>query len=92
MLMAARSSSATNIGVDGATYCALEFTGPVLRELPISGRFTMANMSIEAGAKNGIFAVDAVAAAVRDAAIDEGIARRALLVTDDESSLAATSK
>jgi 3-isopropylmalate/(R)-2-methylmalate dehydratase large subunit len=51
------------IGVDGATYCALEYTGPVLKELPISGRFTMANMSIEAGAKNGIFAVDAVAEA-----------------------------
>src|SRR5579864_2369279 len=51
------------VGVDGATYCALEFTGPTLRELPISGRFTMANMSIEAGAKNGIFAVDAVAEA-----------------------------
>jgi 3-isopropylmalate/(R)-2-methylmalate dehydratase large subunit len=47
------------IGVDGATYCALEFTGPVVKELPISGRFTMANMSIEAGAKNGIFPVDA---------------------------------
>jgi len=51
------------VGVDGATYCALEFTGPVLKELPISGRFTMANMSIEAGAKNGIFPVDAVAEA-----------------------------
>lgn len=51
------------IGVDGATYCALEFTGPVVKELPISGRFTMANMSIEAGAKNGIFPVDAVAEA-----------------------------
>lgn len=47
------------LGVDGAIYCALEFTGPVLKELPISGRFTMANMSIEAGAKNGIFPVDA---------------------------------
>ncbi|MBV8163406.1 MAG: 3-isopropylmalate dehydratase large subunit [Candidatus Eremiobacteraeota bacterium] len=47
------------IGVDGAIYGALEFTGPVVKELPISGRFTMANMSIEAGAKNGIFPVDA---------------------------------
>jgi len=47
------------LGVDGAIYCALEFAGPVIRELPISGRFTMANMSIEAGAKNGIFPVDA---------------------------------
>src|SRR5690348_2501273 len=51
------------IGVDGATYCALEYTGPVVKELPISGRFTMANMSIEAGAKNGIFPVDATAEA-----------------------------
>ncbi|MDQ6780144.1 MAG: 3-isopropylmalate dehydratase large subunit [Candidatus Eremiobacteraeota bacterium] len=51
------------LGVDGAIYCALEFTGPVVKELPISGRFTMANMSIEAGAKNGIFHVDAVAEA-----------------------------
>ncbi len=48
------------IGVDGAIYGAIEFTGPVVKELPISGRFTMANMSIEAGAKNGIFPVDAM--------------------------------
>jgi 3-isopropylmalate/(R)-2-methylmalate dehydratase large subunit len=48
------------LGVDGAIYGALEYTGPVVRELPISGRFTMANMAIEAGAKNGIFPVDAV--------------------------------
>jgi 3-isopropylmalate/(R)-2-methylmalate dehydratase large subunit len=48
------------IGVDGAIYAAIEFTGPVVKELPISGRFTMANMSIEAGAKNGIFPVDAM--------------------------------
>ena len=47
------------LGVDGGTYAALEFTGPALAELPMSGRFTMANMSIEAGAKNGIFPVDA---------------------------------
>ncbi|HXW51856.1 MAG TPA: 3-isopropylmalate dehydratase large subunit [Candidatus Acidoferrales bacterium] len=48
------------LGVDGAIYGALEYTGPVVRDLPISGRFTMANMAIEAGAKNGIFPVDAV--------------------------------
>jgi 3-isopropylmalate/(R)-2-methylmalate dehydratase large subunit len=47
------------IGVDGATYCALEYTGPVIKDLPMSSRFTMANMAIEAGAKNGIFPVDA---------------------------------
>ncbi len=46
--------------VDGATYMAMEFHGEPLRELPMAGRFTMANMSIEAGAKNGIFHVDQV--------------------------------
>lgn len=46
--------------VDGATYMAMEFHGEALRGLPMSGRFTMANMSIEAGAKNGIFHVDEV--------------------------------
>jgi len=51
------------LGVDGAVYSAIEFTGPTLKELPISSRFTMANMSIEAGAKNGIFSVDATAEA-----------------------------
>jgi 3-isopropylmalate/(R)-2-methylmalate dehydratase large subunit len=51
------------MGVDGAIYAAIEFTGPTIRELPISSRFTMANMSIEAGAKNGVFEVDAVAEA-----------------------------
>jgi 3-isopropylmalate/(R)-2-methylmalate dehydratase large subunit len=46
--------------VDGATYMSIEFHGETLRELPMAGRFTMANMSIEAGAKNGIFHVDDV--------------------------------
>ncbi len=46
--------------VDGATYMAMEFHGETLRDLPMAGRFTMANMSIEAGAKNGIFHVDDV--------------------------------
>src|SRR5205807_7449406 len=46
--------------VDGATYMAMEFHGEALQDLPMAGRFTMANMSIEAGAKNGIFHVDDV--------------------------------
>lgn len=46
------------IGVDGARYQSLEFTGPGVAALPMDDRFTVANMAIEAGAKNGIFPVD----------------------------------
>lgn len=48
------------IGVDGALYQVLEFTGPAVAQIPMDGRFTMCNMAIEAGAKTGIFAVDDV--------------------------------
>ena len=47
-----------DIGVDGALYKAMEFTGPVIRNLSMDSRFTMANMAIEAGGKNGIIAPD----------------------------------
>ena len=47
-----------DIGVDGALYSAVEFTGEAIDVLSMDGRFTMANMAIEAGAKAGIFRVD----------------------------------
>lgn len=48
------------IGVDGALYKSMEFGGEGLRHLSIDDRLTVANMAIEAGAKNGIFEVDNV--------------------------------
>ncbi|WP_031516761.1 3-isopropylmalate dehydratase large subunit [Desulfofalx alkaliphila] len=46
------------IGVDGALYKVMEFTGPVIKELSMDGRFTMCNMAVEAGAKTGIIEPD----------------------------------
>ena len=48
------------IGVEGARYKSMEFTGEGLKYLKMSDRLTMANMAIEAGAKNGIFEVDEI--------------------------------
>jgi 3-isopropylmalate/(R)-2-methylmalate dehydratase large subunit len=47
-----------DIGLDGALYSAMKFTGPAIDELSMDGRFTMANMAIEAGGKAGLFRVD----------------------------------
>jgi 3-isopropylmalate/(R)-2-methylmalate dehydratase large subunit len=46
------------IGVDGALYKSMEFSGDGIKELSMDDRFTIANMAIEAGGKNGIFPVD----------------------------------
>ena len=46
------------VGVDGARYMAMEFTGPLVETLSVDARLTMTNMAIEAGAKNGIIAPD----------------------------------
>ena len=49
------------IGVDGVLYKSMEFTGEGVKELSMADRFTICNMAIEAGAKNGIFPVDEAA-------------------------------
>jgi len=54
------------IGVDGALYKAIEFVGDAIQHLGMADRFSIANMVIEAGAKNGIFAVDDVTLAYLD--------------------------
>lgn len=51
------------IGVDGALYQSMEFTGDGIANLTMDDRFTVANMAIEAGGKNGIFPVDDLAVA-----------------------------
>lgn len=51
------------IGVDGALYKSMEFTGDGVKNLSMDDRFTIANMAIEAGGKNGIFPVDELAVA-----------------------------
>ncbi len=58
-----------DIGVDGARYMSMEFTGEAITNLSIDNRFSMANMAIEAGGKNGIIAPDDITLAyVKDRA------------------------
>lgn len=49
-----------SIGVDGALYNSMEFTGPLCKKLTMADRLTIANMAIEAGGKNGIFSSDEI--------------------------------
>ncbi|MDK2898165.1 MAG: 3-isopropylmalate/(R)-2-methylmalate dehydratase large subunit, partial [Thermotoga sp.] len=48
------------LGVDGANYKAIEFSGPGVKEISMDGRFTISNMAIEAGGKTGLFPVDEI--------------------------------
>ena len=58
------------IGVDGALYKSMEFTGEGLKNLSMDDRLCMANMAIEAGAKNGIFAVDEITKAYQEGRVN----------------------
>ncbi len=68
------------IGVDGALYRSMEFTGEGIHNLSMDDRFTIANMAIEAGGKNGIFPVDDIA----EAYMKEHSSRSYRIFTADE--------
>lgn len=70
------------IGVDGARYQSMEFTGEGVATLTMDDRFTIANMAIEAGAKNGIFPVDATTLAYMK---DRGQRPSAIYAADDDA-------
>jgi 3-isopropylmalate/(R)-2-methylmalate dehydratase large subunit len=74
------------IGVDGALYRTLEFTGSTIAHLSMDDRFSMCNMAIEAGAKSGIVAYDDVTAAFL---ADKPLAREAKLHYSDEDAVYA---
>ncbi len=69
------------IGVDGALYRTLEFTGDTIQYLSMDDRFSMCNMAIEAGAKSGIVAYDSVTA---EFLADKPLAREPKIFTSDE--------
>jgi len=69
------------IGVDGALYRTLEFTGDTIQYLSMDDRFSMCNMAIEAGAKSGIVAYDAITA---EFLADKPLAREPKIHTSDE--------
>ncbi len=75
------------IGVDGARYAAMEFTGDGLKHLTMADRLTMANMAIEAGAKAGLFAVDKQTLAYLD---KSGGKARAIQNSDPDAEYAQT--
>lgn len=70
------------IGVDGALYRTLEFTGSTIQYLNMDDRFSMCNMAIEAGAKSGIVAYDAITA---EFLADKPLAREPKIFTSDEN-------
>ena len=75
------------IGVEGANYMAIEFTGGTISHLNIADRFTMANMAIEAGAKAGIFIPDDV---VRDYVAGRAKRKYEFHVSDADAPVART--
>ena len=76
------------IGVDGALYRTLEFTGDTIAHLNMADRFSLCNMAIEAGAKNGIVAVDDI---TREFLADKTLARESKeFYSDDDATYIQT--
>jgi len=72
------------IGVDGALYKTLEFTGSTIEHLSMDDRFSMCNMAIEAGAKSGIVAVDEI---TKEFLADKDLAREPKIHYSDEDAV-----
>ena len=72
------------IGVDGALYKTLEFTGSTIEHLTMDDRFSMCNMAIEAGAKSGIVAYDAI---TKEFLADKDLAREPRIHHSDEDAI-----
>ncbi len=70
------------IGVDGARYKAMEFTGEVIENLGIDERFTICNMAVEAGAKNGIIPPDRI---TEKFLLDAGAKRKGIFLKSDSN-------
>ncbi len=70
------------IGVDGANYRSMEFTGETIRNLPMDDRFTICNMAIEAGAKNGIIEPDDITAMYLE---EVGVSFESLIRSDEDA-------
>jgi len=71
------------IGADGATYKAIEFTGPAVLQISVSGRMTLCNMAVEMGAKTGIISPDEVTLAY----IEECTNRPFMLLASDTDAI-----
>jgi 3-isopropylmalate/(R)-2-methylmalate dehydratase large subunit len=75
-----------SLGVTGAIYKAMEFCGPAIESLAMSDRFTICNMAVEAGAKNGIIAADSATVEYLRGKADSGYRE---FVSDSDASYAA---
>lgn len=75
------------IGVDGARYMSMEFDGDGIKYLTMDDRFTICNMAIEAGAKNGIFPVDNITMEYINNHKCESIDKKPIIYTADEDAV-----